>query len=56
MPVGDEDGIEFGLLIENAQTPRPMTSSTTCFASTRSRGALETLSDRESRVLEFASV
>jgi hypothetical protein len=44
------------VLIEDAQTPRPMTPSTTCFRLDALARCLETLSDRESRVLEFASV
>jgi RNA polymerase primary sigma factor len=52
-PVGDEDGIELGQLIEDAQTPRPDDLVDDMLRLDTLARCLETLSDRERRVLEL---
>jgi RNA polymerase primary sigma factor len=52
-PVGDEDGIELGQLIEDARTPRPDDLVDDMLRLETLARCLETLSDRERRVLEL---
>jgi RNA polymerase primary sigma factor len=52
-PVGDEDGIELGQLIEDVQTPRPDDLVDDMLRLDTLARCLETLSDRERRVLEL---
>ena len=53
MPVGDEDGMEFGQFIEDAQAPRPDEVVDDMLRLETLAKCLETLSDRERRVLEL---
>jgi RNA polymerase primary sigma factor len=53
MPVGDEDGMEFGQFIEDAQTPRPDDVANDVLRLETLAKCLETLSYRERRVLEL---
>jgi RNA polymerase primary sigma factor len=52
-PVGDEDGLELGQLIEDAQTPRPDDVVDDMLRVETLVRCLATLSDRERRVLEL---
>jgi RNA polymerase primary sigma factor len=52
-PVGDEDGIELGQLIEDEQTPRPDVVVDEMLRLDTLARCLDTLSDRERRVLEL---
>ena len=52
-PVGDEDGMELGQLIEDAQTPRPDDVVDDMLRMETLARCLATLSDRERRVLEL---
>jgi RNA polymerase primary sigma factor len=53
LPVGDEEGLEFGQLIEDAQTPRPDDVVDDMLRVETLVRCLATLSDRERRVLEL---
>jgi RNA polymerase primary sigma factor len=52
-PVGGEDGTEFGQFIEDEQTPRPDDAVDDVLRVETLARCLETLSDRERRVLEL---
>jgi RNA polymerase primary sigma factor len=52
-PVGDEDGMEFGQLIADEQTPRPDDAVDDMLRFETLAKCLKTLSDRERRVLEL---